>query len=136
MAAFSNRRKTDERKTPSSSGRPPSHASLRGHWIAFRRDGRRVRRVTYYGYIRESAHYIDMNTVILMLMQVYRYSYGLVRPMGVVQAITLRVEISLFLINAEVGTYRVAKSREDITFSRELLVHSSGPDLQKAQNSS
>ena len=77
-----------------------------------------------------------MNTVILMLMQVYRYSYGLVRPVGVVQAITLRVEISLFLINAEVGTYRVAKSREDITFSRELLVHSSGPDLQKAQNSS
>ena len=41
-----------------------------------------------------------MNTVILMLMQVYRYSYGLVRPVGVVQAITLRVEISLFLINA------------------------------------
>ena len=66
----------------------------------------------------------------------YRYSHRSMRPVGVVQAITLYVEISLSLINAEVGTYRVAKSREDITFSRELLVHPRGPDLQKVQNSS
>ena len=96
----------------------------------------RVRRVAY-SYIREYAHFIDMDTVLILeRVQVYRYSYGLVRPMGVVQAITLRVQISLSLIYAEVGTYRVAKSREDITLGRELLVHPRGPDLQKVQNSS